>query len=150
MKIVCWNVQGAKKSQLQLEIGFINRTIKPDILILLETMVNDQHAGLIRRNLGFSHYDMIPTENHCGGIWCLWNPINVEVSILAKESRAAHCLIKDSVNNKQCLLTAVYTPAQERDKDVFWQHLKQLNESVNLLWCIMADFNELLHPSEKL
>ena len=63
MKIVCWNVQGAKKSQLRLEVRFINRTIKLDILILLETMVNDQNADSIIRNLGFSHYNMIPAKN---------------------------------------------------------------------------------------
>jgi len=142
MKIVCWNVQGARKSQLRLEVGFINRIIKPDILILLETMVNEQDANLIITNLGFSHYDTIPTENHCGGIWCLWNPINVDVSILVKESRAIHCQIKDNVKNKQCLLTAVYALAQERHKDAFWQHLKQLNEFVNLPWCIMRDLTK--------
>ena len=71
MKIVCWNVQGAKKSQLRLELGFINRPIRPDILILVETMVNEQNADLIIRNLGFSHFNTITTKNHCGGIWCL-------------------------------------------------------------------------------
>ena len=68
MKVVYWNVQGAKKPQLRLEVGFINHTIKPDILILLETMVNEQNADLIIRTLGFSHYERIPTDNHCGGI----------------------------------------------------------------------------------
>jgi len=124
MKIFCWNVQGAKKSQSRLEVGFINRTITLDILILLETMVNEQNADLIVRKLGLSHYNMIPTFNHCGGIRCLWNPINIDVSILAKESRAIDCHIKDNLNNKQCILIAVYAPTQERDKDAFWHHLK--------------------------
>jgi len=91
---------------------------------MLETMVNDQNADLIIGTLGFSHYDMIPTVNHCGGIWCLWNPINIEVSTLAQESRAIHCHIKDIAKNKECILTTVYALAQERDKDYFWQHLK--------------------------
>ena len=70
MKVICWNVQGAKKYQFQQEVAFINRTIKPDILFLLETMVNEQNKKLIIRNLGFSQYDTIPTFNHGGGIWC--------------------------------------------------------------------------------
>ena len=32
-------------------MGFINRTIRPDILILLETMVNAHNVELIVRNL---------------------------------------------------------------------------------------------------
>jgi len=53
MRVVCWNVQGAKKPQLCLEVGFINRTIRPDILILLETMVNEHNADIINSNFGF-------------------------------------------------------------------------------------------------
>jgi len=47
MKVVCWNVQGAKKSQLRLEVGFISHTIRLNILILLGTMVNEQNANMI-------------------------------------------------------------------------------------------------------
>jgi len=47
MKVVYWNVQGAKKPQLRLEVGFINRTIRLDILILLATMVNEHNGDMI-------------------------------------------------------------------------------------------------------
>jgi len=124
MKVVCWNVQGAKKPQLRLEVGFITRTIRPDILILIETMVNEQNVDLIFKTLGFSHYERIPTNNHCGGIWCLWNSINVNVTIIAKETRAIHCHVIDNVHNKQCMLSAIYAPARNGEKDVFWHNLK--------------------------
>ena len=90
-------------------------------------MVNDQTADLIIGTLGFSHYEMIPIVNHYGGIRCLWNPINIEVSILAKE-RGIHCHIKDIAKNKECTLTTGYALAQEQDKDHVWQHLKHLND----------------------
>ena len=86
MKIICWNVQGAKKPQLRQEVGFINRTIKPDILILLETLVNCQNSNLIIKQLGYQFSSTIPPVNHMGGIWLLWNDVNADVSILAKES----------------------------------------------------------------
>jgi len=149
MKVVSCNVQGAKKPQLQLEVGFINRTIRPGILILVETMVNEHNADLIIKTLGFSHYERIPTDNHCSGIWCLWNSINVDVTIIAKESRAIHCHVIHNVNNKQCMLIAIYAPGRSGHKDVFWRHLKQLNELINLPWCLIGDFNELLQFSDK-
>jgi len=49
-------------------VEFINRTIKPDILILLETMVNDCNAERIVKTLGYQFYDTILTHNHAGGI----------------------------------------------------------------------------------
>jgi len=111
-------------------------------------MVNDQNADLIIGTLGFSYYDMIPKVNYGGEIWCLWNSIKMEVLILAKESRAIHCHIKDTAKSKECILTTIYTPTQERDKDHFWQHLKQLNDFITLPRCIIGDFNEVIQPSD--
>jgi len=74
-----------KKSHFQQEVGFINRTINPDILILLETMVNEYNAARIVKSLGSQFYDTIPPHNHAGGICLLWNTDNVEVPMVAKE-----------------------------------------------------------------
>ena len=71
MKITSWNVQGAKQSHFQQEVGFINRTIKPDILVLLETMVNECNATHIIKTLGYQIYDTIPPKSHARGIWLL-------------------------------------------------------------------------------
>jgi len=150
MKVVCWDVQGAKKPHLRLEVGFITRTINPDILFMLETMVKEQNAESIITTLGFSHHERIPSTNHCGGIWCFWNPVNVDVTIITKDNRAIHCSVADMITNKHCILTAVYAPAQSAEKEVFWPHLQQLNESFTLPWCIIGDFDELLDSSNKI
>jgi len=102
MKIICWNVQGAKKPQLRQEVSFINRTINPDILILLETMVNCQNTDRLIRHLGFTHFATVPTDNHVGGIWFLWNTVNVDVNILFMDLRFVHCLVHDKLTAKQC------------------------------------------------
>jgi len=68
---------------------------------------------------------------------------------MATESRVIHCQVVDNVNNKQCMLTTIYAPACSGDKDVFWRHLKQLNDLITLPWCIIGDFNELLQLSNK-
>ncbi|KAJ8428386.1 hypothetical protein Cgig2_023577 [Carnegiea gigantea] len=84
-----------------------------------------------------------------------------EVLILSSEAmvRSAICSLlgltsplRDIAKNKECILTTVYAPAQEQDKDHIdhiWQHLKQLNNSITLSWCIIGDFNEMIHPSDE-
>jgi len=71
MKIIILNVRGAKKAQLQLEVGFINRTINPEILFLTETMVNEHNTQRIIRTLRFRNFDFILPHNHVDGIWIL-------------------------------------------------------------------------------
>jgi len=71
MKIICWNIQGAKKHQLREEIKILNRRINVDILILVETMTNRVHIKQIISKLGYDHYDYVLPQNHCGGIWAV-------------------------------------------------------------------------------
>jgi len=84
--MIIWNVQGAKEAQLQLEIGFVSRTINPDILILTKKIINEQNTQHIVKSLGFHNYDIISFPNHVGGIWLLWDTDNVEVKVLAEEA----------------------------------------------------------------
>ena len=80
----------------------------------------------------------------------MWNPSNIEVNVIAKENRAIHCHVIEKDNYKQFMLSAVYAPAQEKDKDAFWHHLEQLSNSIKLPWCIMRDFNGMLCSSDKI
>jgi len=149
MKIISWNVQGAKRAQVLLEIQFLKRTHKPNIVFLLETMVNEKKIRHIIPRIGFEHFDFIEPSNHSGGLAVLWNNANIHASILWKEQRAIHMLIHDPSITQNLIISGIYAPAQQRDKDIFWNHLYHLNEVVDLPWCIVGDFKELANPSEK-
>jgi len=62
---------------------------------------------------------------------------NVDVSIMAKERRAIHCLVNDKIKEKICVISAIYALAQE--KDSFWRHLWDLHDNSSLHWCLMGD-----------
>ena len=150
MKIISWNVQGAKKPHFQQEVRFINGTIKPDILVFLETIVNECNTARIVKSLGYQFYDTIPPKNHVGGIWLLWSTENMKVNAIAKETRALHYLVYEKSTSKQCVLSTVSVPAQNQEKNDFWDHLKHLNDVINLPWFLMGDFNEMLISSNKI
>ena len=150
MKIISWNVQGAKKAKVLEEVKFPQRTHKTDILFLIESMTNDRNTSQIIRKMGFENYDFIPPVNHLGGIWVLWNNNHIRASVLRKESRAIHhMLVDDPSNLKNLVVSGVYGPAQCRDKEHFWANLVQMNNVVDLPWCIVGDFNELETQVEK-
>ncbi|KAJ8435767.1 LOW QUALITY PROTEIN: hypothetical protein Cgig2_019186 [Carnegiea gigantea] len=92
---------GAKKHQLREEIKILNRKICPDILILLEMMTNEVNTHQIISKLGYDHFDYVLPENHCGGIWILWNNDNISVQVFLKEQRAIHLLVHDKIFNKR-------------------------------------------------
>jgi len=119
MKIVAWNVQGAKKCQLREEVKYLRIVQQPDLVFLLETMASEETTQKILPILGFDHYDYTLPVNHSGGIWVLWNKTNIMASVLLKEDRAIHMLVFDAQRQKLSIISGVYAPAQFRQKDVF-------------------------------
>ena len=91
MKILAWNVQGAKKRQLREEIRYLQKSQQPDLLFLIETMTSKETAKQILLQLGFDHYDFTLPVNHLGGIWVLWNKTNILANVLLKGDRAITC-----------------------------------------------------------
>jgi len=95
MKVLAWNVQGAKKSQIREEVKYLRTVQKPDLVFLLETMATESTTQKILPQLGFDHFDYTLLVNHSGGIWVLWNKTNIMANVLLKEDRATRMLVFD-------------------------------------------------------
>jgi len=149
MRIISWNVQGVKKAQVQQEVQFLKRTHKPQILFLQETLVNERNILAILPKLGFEHFDYVAPINHSGGLAVLWDDGPIHVSILSEEPRAIHLRVYDSLKQRPSIVSGIYAPAQIQEKDSFWNHLVQMNNVIDLPWCIIGDCNELTNHSEK-
>ena len=85
MKILAWNVQGAKKQQIREEIRYLQKSQQPDLIFLIETMASEDATNRILPQLGFDHYDYTLPVNHSGGIWVLWSKRNILANVLLKE-----------------------------------------------------------------
>ena len=149
MKILAWNVQGAKKHQIREEIRFLQKFQQPDLVFVIETMASEATSKQIIPQLGFEHYDFTLPVQHSGGIWVLWNNKNILAHVLWKEDRAIHMLVFDVLTQKFSIISGIYAPAQSWRKDAFWAHLRNLNGVIDKPWCLIGDFNELECPDDK-
>jgi len=119
MKILTWNVKGAKKEHFSEEIRFLQKAHQPDLIFLLETMVSEANTKRIISRLGFQCYDFVNPINHSGGIWVLWNNTNIKANILLKEDRAIHVLVFEYTTQNFSILSGIYAPAQASEKEGF-------------------------------
>ena len=149
VKILAWNVQGAKKCQIGEEIRYLLKKQQPDLLFLIETMASESTIKHILPYLGFEYYDYTLPVNHSGGIWVMWNKKNILANVLLKEDRVIHMLVFDVLIQKFSIISGVYAPAQPSHKDAFWNHLRHLNGIIDNPWCLIGDFNELECPADK-
>ena len=72
-----------------------------------------------------------------------------QANVLIKEDRAIHMLVFEYSTQKFSIISGIYAPAQHSEKDPFWAHLRNLNDVIDLPWCLIGDFNELECPSDK-
>jgi len=149
MSIISYNVQGAKKLQVIQEIKFFTRTQRPDMILLLKTMVNEKNIKIILSLMGYDHFDYVLPNNHLGGLAVLWNEGNIHASVLIKEQRAIDMLVHDSKRSLNSVISGIYALAQSREKDGFLGHLVELNNVIDIPWCLVGDFNELANTNEK-
>ena len=150
MKVVAWNVQGAKKCQLREEVKYLRTVHQPNLIFLLEIMASDAATQKILPHLGFDHFDYTLPINHSGGIWVLWNKTNIMANVLIKEERAIHMLVFDVQMQKFSIISGVYAPAQPSHKDAFWNHLNSISHVFDNPWCLIGDFNELEYLADKI
>lgn len=79
----------------------------------------------------------------------MWNNTHIHASVLCKEHRAIHMLVHDPTNQKNLIVSRVYGPTRNREKDHFWANLAQLNDVIDNPWCIVGDFNKLEMQAKK-
>ena len=98
---------------------------------ILEAMANEKNIKEIMPKMGFEHFNFVTPINHSRGLAILWNNRVIYASVLHKESRVIHMLVHDTTKTVSSIISGVCPPAQEREKDVFWDYLVELNEVID-------------------
>ena len=80
--------------------------------LLKEIMVNGHNIEYTVKKPRFQFHETIPSQNHAGGIWLLWNLDNVDFNIVVKEYRVMHYTVCEKSTGKQCLLSSMHKPVK--------------------------------------
>lgn len=95
-------------------------------------------------------WELPQANNLAGGILCMWS----ERSFKLERKTIGEGFIwltgqwtKEAV---QVHIVAIYSPCDVQNKRILWNAIKQLKSSIQGgLWCILGDFNNIRHPSER-
>jgi len=110
-------------------------------------MTSENNTRQIIWKMGFEKFDFVLPVNRSTDIWVLWNNNEVHALALNKDNHAIHLLVHNPTIPKNILVSRIYGPAQSGDhKDSFWNNLTHLNIVIDLVWCLVGDFNDLSAP----
>ena len=129
------------------KIKFLVRYYKSDILFLCETIVQVNKIEEFRYLLGYDSCFAPVRNSRGGGIALFWrNMVNCSiVNYLANHISAKI----EEVNRGAWMFTGFYGfPEIGRRRDS-WNFICGLARQTSLPWCLMGDFNDILHADEK-
>ena len=147
MSVISWNCRGLGSLSAIFNLKFLVQYYKPDALFLSETLVFRNKIKEFRCILGFDNCFVVDRQGRGGGLALFWgNSFNCSITNFSQN----HINVEvDDGSRGKWQLTGYYGfPEGSRRRDS-WNFIRQLANSNSLLWCIIGDFNDILHANEK-
>lgn len=117
-------------------------------LALLEPRISGIRANKVIEKLGFDRIIRQEAVGFSGGIWCLWKRNLIVIDVLSSSKYSVLLKINPGSSNPW-LLSVVYGSPQERFREDLWNDLRAVHNAYDLPWCVVGDFNSILHPYAK-
>jgi hypothetical protein len=88
-----------------------------------------------------------PSNGRSGGLIVFWKK-EIKIELIFSAPKYIDVRVIESTN-KVWRLTGIYGEPRWEDKFKTWDKLRELNQTNNLPWLVLGDFNEILFSSEK-
>lgn len=146
------------KSYFQIRLGqfavirHLRRLIsnhQPDFLFLSESKLSkSDHMLSIVNSLGFDCYDFVVSNSRLRGLVLMWHDV-LNIHVTLTNDNVINCLLLDDLINCTWQFSFVYGPPILMMRAVFWDWLTTIGTTFLGLWCLIGDFNALLHQDDK-
>ena len=147
MSLINWNCRGLGSLSAIPNLKFLVRYYKPDTLFLSETLVFRNKIEKFRYILGFDNCFVFNRQGRSGGLAFFWrNSFNYR--ILNYSQNHINIEVDEGFKGKW-QLTGYYAFPEGRRRRNSWNFIRQLSRNTSLPWCIIGDFNDILHAHEK-
>lgn len=148
MNMLVWYGIGAGNRRFPTLIRDYAKIYNLSFLAILEPRISGVRADYVISKLGFDGVICSYAIGFSGGLCCLWKKARMAVDVMSISKY--YILLKMNPRSLQpWLLSIVYGSPQERHKENLWNELREIHQNYNLPWCVVGDFNAVLHPHEK-
>lgn len=145
MKLLSWNYQGLGSP---LTIQELKAMVAQDVLILMETKNQEEMLHRIQRRLRFSSCIIENPIDLAGGLAVFWND-GITLTVDWQTSAFIDMICVEGEYGTPMRLTCLHAPAVYHLRQALWDNLRQISHYNTLPWVCIEDFNEIIHPWEK-
>ncbi|XP_061340964.1 uncharacterized protein LOC133287385 [Gastrolobium bilobum] len=148
MNLMTWNCRGAGKKQFKSTFRRFRKKYRVGVAAILEPRVSGDIALKIIRGLEYPSYIISEANGFAGGVWIVWDPNEVSVTLERKQEQFIHCWV-EFPGKEGFFWTAIYASPKEEKRRVLWEDLKLIGRTMNSPWMLSGDFNEISSIAEK-
>ncbi|XP_058763739.1 uncharacterized protein LOC131637168 [Vicia villosa] len=147
MNVLSWNCRGLGNPSVVLNLKYLIRRYKPNVLFLFETTSYSNKVEDLRYALSFDSCFTVNRIGRSGGIVVFWRE-SKKCTIQNYSNNHIDMLVEDSINGSWRLTCFYGLPERTRRRES-WNLIRNLADSSDLPWCIIGDFNDSLSSAEK-
>ncbi|GMI97858.1 hypothetical protein HRI_003455100 [Hibiscus trionum] len=148
MKLLSWNVRGLGQPQT---VGRLNQKLRdenPCIFFLIETKLTAGRMAKVRKRCGFPNGIDVDAVGRSGGLSMGWKN-SCDITLRSYSVRHIDVVIKDDSVGITWRCTGFYGNPETNRRQESWNLLRSLDDSPEMPWLVIGDFNEILYSSEK-
>ncbi|XP_056697297.1 uncharacterized protein [Spinacia oleracea] len=147
MKILTWNCRGIGNPWTVNALRDRCWREMPDIVFLMETMIDAKKLERVRSKCGFVHGVCLNSDGRSGGMGLWWRDIAMKVCSFSSHHIEAEVWGEDNIPKWRAI--GIYGWAETEEKHRTWELMTTLKTRCSLPTVMFRDFNEILGMHEK-
>ncbi|XP_059630689.1 uncharacterized protein LOC132273684 [Cornus florida] len=145
-----WNVRGLNRLVMQKEVKAWLSDSSIVLCGLVETRVNSSKFQRLKVRIRNNwSWDNNYSADAGGRIWCGWDPLRLDVSVLQTSDQMMLLQVVVRGSNSKFYVTSVYAKNTDNQRKSLWKDLEDSAQFIDGPWLLMVDWNIIRVNEEK-
>ena len=146
--LIVWNCRGIGARNFAGIVNDLSVSCRSSFVCLLETHAEGTKIDRFVSRLKLDGCSSVDASGHSGGILCLWDSSLWTVSVIHKMDQVIHLQVQWR-NDEPWFLSIVYGAPNYSQRRLLWDELLRFHQIVDTSWCLIGDFNSIVHDHER-
>ncbi|XP_050242088.1 uncharacterized protein LOC126691051 [Quercus robur] len=149
MSVLAWNCRGLGTPPAVRTLTEEVKEKNPILVFLAETKATTERMKGFQYKLGFTQGIVVPCDGKSGGLAMLWKE-GVDVRFKSCSHSHIDVVVHGEGSGGPWRTTGFYGHPVTSMRQSSWQLIESLYGQCKMPWLVCGDFNEILHPDEKM